>query len=315
VPLLLDLLQVAAEQRRGASAARWQKLEWEADQLASGLETRTRDEEDRLQSAKLTALAEFAAGAGHEINNPLAVISGQAQYLLGHEEWFPEEQGSGPRQALEGIIAQTRRIHGILRDLMLFARPGVPRPAWVDLPTLLGEATAGLADLAQQRRVRVEIGTPCDRLPIFVDVEQMRLVLSCLLRNAIEAAGPAGSGSSPTEGTAPTGWVRLVLIPPAPGSRVEVWIEDSGVGPAPAQRPLLFDPFFSGRSAGRGRGLGLPIAWRLARLQGGDVRLEPARVGEPTRFILSLPGSGPPAERESSCSPRGSPREQPRDAA
>jgi signal transduction histidine kinase len=313
VPLLVDLLRVAAEQRRQAHAERWQKLEREADELARGLEEQSRDEEDRLQSAKLTALAEFAAGAGHEINNPLAVISGQAQYLLGHQEWFPEQPGSGPRQTLEGIMAQTRRIHGILRDLMLFARPSVPRPVQVDVPTLLGEVAAGLAELAQQRRVRVEIGTPCDRLPVYVDLEQMRLALSCLLRNAIEAAGPGGCVP---EGTAYAGWVRLVLVPPAPGSPVEVWIEDSGAGPAPAQRPLLFDPFFSGRSAGRGRGLGLPIAWRLARLQGGDVRLEPARVGEPTRFVLSLPGSGPPAERGPLLgSPRASPREQPRDAA
>ena len=51
----------------------------------------------------------------------------------------------------------------------------------------------------------------------------------------------------------------------------------------------LFDPFYSGRTAGRGRGLGLPIAWRLAHLQGGDVRLDPPRRHEPTRFVLTLP--------------------------
>src|SRR5207253_265203 len=116
-----------------------------------------------------------------------------------------------------------------------------------------------------------------------VDVEQVRIALTNLLRNAIEA--------SPTEG-----WARLVLAPPMPGSPVEVVVEDSGPGPEPAQADHLFDPFFSGRSAGRGRGLGLPIAWRLARLQGGDVRLEPTRPGQPTRFVLTLPRpAGPDA--------------------
>ncbi len=66
-------------------------------------------------------------------------------------------------------------------------------------------------------------------------------------------------------------------------------MEDGGPGPDPAQRPALFDPFYSGRSAGRGRGLGLPIAWRLARQQGGDVRLDAAPPAGPTRFILTLP--------------------------
>ena len=55
-----------------------------------------------------------------------------------------------------------------------------------------------------------------------------------------------------------------------------------------AVRDHLFDPFYSGRSAGRGRGLGLSAAWRLARQHGGDVRFDAAAVGV-TRFVLSLP--------------------------
>ena len=50
----------------------------------------------------------------------------------------------------------------------------------------------------------------------------------------------------------------------------------------------MFDPFYSGREAGRGRGLGLSIAWRLARQLGGDVRFDDVS-GSPTRFVLSLP--------------------------
>jgi len=65
-------------------------------------------------------------------------------------------------------------------------------------------------------------------------------------------------------------------------------VEDSGPGPSSNQREHLFDPFYSGRLAGRGRGLGLPTAWRLAREHGGDVRFDPLPQG-PTRFVLSLP--------------------------
>ena len=65
------------------------RLEVEIDHLRLALEEQVQAEGERLHSAKLEALAEFAAGAGHEINNPLAVISGQAQYLLSHEaNWF-----------------------------------------------------------------------------------------------------------------------------------------------------------------------------------------------------------------------------------
>jgi signal transduction histidine kinase len=277
VPLLRDVLELAAENRRLREQTLHDHLEQEVDALHRALEEQVHGEARRLQTGKLASLAEFAAGAGHEINNPLAVISGQAQYLLSHEaDWFRGDAESAPRKALEAIVAQTRRIHGILRDLMQFAKPAPPCPGWVDLPALLGEVAAGLAELATQRRVRLELALQPERLPVYADAGQVRTALTCLLRNAIEAA-PAD------------GWTRLVLRRPVDGEPIEVAVEDSGPGPEADQRPHLFDPFFSGRTAGRGRGLGLPIAWRLAQLQGGDVRLDPPRRHEPTRFVLTLP--------------------------
>ncbi len=280
-PLLRDLLVLAIENRRHRHEALFGALEREVDEFHRTLEERACGEEERLQTAKLTALAELAAGAGHEINNPLAVISGQAQYLLGHEaDWFTGDTEKETARALHNIIAQTKRVHSLLRDLMLFARPAAPRPAWADLPTLLGEVAASLGELAQQRQVRVEVAPAPDRFPVYLDAEQVRTALVCLLRNAIEAVPPAG-------------WARLVLLGPA-GGMVEVAVEDSGPGPAAGLHAALFDPFYSGRSAGRGRGMGLPVAWRLARQQGGDLRLDPARPVGPTRFVLALPYELPP---------------------
>jgi two-component system NtrC family sensor kinase len=277
VPLLRDLLESAAENRRLRQQPLHDHLEHEIDALQRALEEQVHGETRRLQSGKLAALAEFAGGAGHEINNPLAVISGQAQYLLAHEkDWIREEAGDGPRKAMEAIVAQTRRIHNILRELMQFAKPAPPCPGWLDLPSLLGETAAGLGELAAQRRVRIEVALQPERLSVYADAGQLRSALTCLLRNAIEAA--------PTDG-----WARLVLRRPVEGADIEVLVEDNGPGPDASQRPHLFDPFYSGRTAGRGRGLGLPIAWRLAHLQGGDVRLDPPRRHEPTRFVLSLP--------------------------
>jgi two-component system NtrC family sensor kinase len=277
VPLLRDLLELAAENRRLREQPLHDHLEREIDSLHRALEEQVHGEAQRLQSGKLAALAEFAAGAGHEINNPLAVISGQAQYLLNHQsDWFRDEAEDAPRQALEAIVAQTRRIHNILRELMQFAKPAPSCPGWLDLPALVGEVAASLDELGKRRRVRIEVALQPERLPVYADAGQLRTALTCLLRNAIEAA--------PTDG-----WARLVLRRPAAGQAIEVAVEDSGPGPDPAQLPHLFDPFYSGRTAGRGRGLGLPIAWRLSHLQGGDVRLDPPRRHEPTRFVLTLP--------------------------
>ena len=90
-PLLIDLLHLAVENRRLRQTATRERMERDIDFLHGALAGQHAGEVERLKTQKLTALAEFAAGAGHEINNPLAVISGQAQYLLnrcaepGHE--------------------------------------------------------------------------------------------------------------------------------------------------------------------------------------------------------------------------------------
>src|SRR5207302_476622 len=86
-------------------------------------------------------------------------------------------------------------------------------------------------------------------------------------------------------------------------AHVEIVIEDNGPGPAALEREHLFDPFFSGRPAGRGRGLGLPTAWRLARQHGGDVRFMRPADG-PTRFVLTLPRANEPRGQEANLPER-----------
>lgn len=285
--LLPELLRLALENRRLADGTLVAGLERDLDHMQVALERQCSEEKERLQALKLAALAEFAAGAGHEINNPLAVISGQAQYILKQLELvdgpadeiddigaYLEHLKTTVQPSLHKIIGQTQRIHGILTGLMQFARPAPPRLQPVQLGTLVREVVESLRELARERAVKLVCPEPDVGPTLEADPAQLRVALSCLLRNAIEAA--------PSEG-----WAGLRVEKSGPGA-VAVVVEDSGQGPAPTVREHLFDPFFSGRSAGRGRGLGLPTAWRLARQQGGDVRLEAAPQG-PTRFVMTLP--------------------------
>jgi two-component system, NtrC family, sensor kinase len=224
---------------------------------------------DQVQAAKLAAVVEFAAGASHEINNPLAVISGQSQYLL------KRETDGGRRQALESIIRQTGRIHNILTDLMYFARPPAPRPERVELGQMLREIATAVGPLAGERDIAVEVGGLAGPLWIDADRKHLAIAIAALVRNGVEAAPPGG-------------WVRVTST--FRPHRLDLIVDDNGPGPDERARAHLFDPFYSGRAAGRGRGLGLPAAWRLAREHGGDVRYVPV-TGGPTRFVLSLPAA------------------------
>jgi signal transduction histidine kinase len=267
VPALTDRLRGAIEEGRQRGPIN-QALERDVDRLHALLVEERAAEEERIKAAKLAALAEFAAGASHEINNPLAVISGQSQYLLNSET--DEER----QQALQSIMRQVQRINAILTDLMQFARPGRAARHPLCLRQVVHAVTDELRSLAEERGVELRSEEVDLSARVLGDARQLQSALAALVRNGLEAATPDG-------------WVRI-RAERCRADSVDLVVEDSGPGPDPIQCQHMFDPFYSGRTAGRGRGLGLPTAWRLAREHGGDVRFVALPDG-PTRFVLSLP--------------------------
>ena len=134
-----------------------------------------------VDDAKLEALAEFAAGAGHEINNPLATISGRVQLLL-RDETDPER-----RRALATIGGQAYRIRDMIGDLMLFARPPRPEPAGWNLVEVVDTVVESLQETIAQHRLELTIDA-ADDVAIWADRTQLEVVISCLLQNSIEAS-------------------------------------------------------------------------------------------------------------------------------
>ena len=269
--LFVRLLRLSALSRRSQAAVWLAAAEDRVDQLTQLLGELRGEFDFELRDAKLAGLAEFAAGAGHEINNPLAIISGNAQLLLGKAD--AERQ-----KPLLTIIRQTKRIHDILQGTRHFARPPQPAPESVELARWLPGVLAPLQGEAEAKGLSLTTDLQgLDRaLSIVADPQQLRQALGHLVQNAIDAA-PKG------------GWVRVgVQVYPR---AVRLTVDDNGPGPTAEHVEHLFDPFFSGRSAGRGRGIGLSIAWRLAQLNGGDVRYTPRPDGA-TLFTLTVPHSG-----------------------
>jgi two-component system, NtrC family, sensor kinase len=269
VGLYVRLLSNTAHSRKAEAASIIAAAEERIDKLTELLTDLRREFDHELRDAKLGGLAEFAAGAGHEINNPLAVISGNAQLILG------KETDPGKQKALLTIIRQTKRIHDILQGTRHFARPPQPNVETVELARWLPGVVNSLSGEAEAKSISLttDLHAVHRSLCVKADNAHLRQALGHLIQNAIEAA-PKG------------GWVR-VGVDPLPRF-VRITVDDSGPGPEHEQLEHLFDPFFSGRSAGRGRGIGLSIAWRLAQLNGGDVRFTPKPDGT-TRFTLTLP--------------------------
>ena len=219
-----------------------------------------------LEAEKLESLAELAAGAGHEINNPLAIIGGRSQLLL-RDEQSPERQ-----RELALIVAQVRRANEMIADLRLFSRPPEPEPELFDLSQLVAQTMSEFADQAAQRSI--ELVRTGEETPVEIEADQVQIgvVLHAVIRNALEAIGREG--------------VIEILLRRTPGG-VEVCVADDGPGILPEERRHLFDPFYSARQAGRGLGFGLSKAWRIVTNHGGKIEVE-SEPGEGAAFSIKL---------------------------
>ena len=209
----------------------------------------------------------MAYGLSHELNNPLANIAGRARWLAELES-DPEK-----RQQLSIIVDQAMRGCEMIADLMLFARP----PAWVeadvDLAALL-EQLCQRARIAPQPRpvdITLDIEPPVRDSRLRGDPAALSEALWAVLRNALEAAQDAIA-------------VRLT----ASGDRLVIQIADDGPGLSPQALEAAFHPFFSGREAGRGIGLGLSKAQRIVSLCHGEINLRNGEHGG-CEVTISMP--------------------------
>jgi signal transduction histidine kinase len=227
-----------------------------------------------LEHARLQSLGELAYGASHEINNPLANISTRAQAMLAQES-DPEK-----RRMLSTINSQAFRAHEMIADMMLFARPPALVRQRLDLVALVDEVLAELQEDAHLQGSQIARHGSSDAVLVEADATQLATAIRAVCVNALEALVAQGQVH-----------VAVAQIEPAEQD-VQPWaritIHDTGPGIPPQIRPHIFDPFFSGREAGRGLGFGLPKCWRVITLHGG--RIDVASLErQGTTFTLDLP--------------------------
>lgn len=225
-----------------------------------------------VDAAKLSAMAEFAAGAGHEINNPIAVIAGRTQLLL-QGETHPQR-----RHELAIIHSQAMRVYEMIADMMLFARPPDPKFAACDLNALVSQVVEEIRPKAIERAVKLNVTVPNGPIVVQADVMQLSIAVRVVCDNALAAVDSAGQISI---------HLRRVTNDSANGDAI-VEISDSGAGIPDGVRPHLFDPFYSGRQAGRGLGMGLAKAWRIVKIHRGRIDVT-SQASRGATFSLVLP--------------------------
>jgi signal transduction histidine kinase/HD-like signal output (HDOD) protein len=238
------------------------------ERLAAANRTLTETQARLSEAQSMARLGELAAGAAHEMNNPLAVISGRAQLLCA--QLTAESQ----RGTAASIVEAARQLSDLITGLRLVASP--PRPTlapartqeWV--PEAVRRAAARVGAPADLVRVVIQGEPPPARL----DRELLTLALAEVVGNALQS------------GTREPVEVRVQMT--GSDSRLSISVIDKGTGMSARALQHAFDPFFSDKPAGRRTGLGLARARSIVELHAGEITLD-SRPGEGTTATITIP--------------------------
>ncbi|MFP5519470.1 MAG: ATP-binding protein [Bdellovibrionia bacterium] len=200
-----------------------------------------------MQNAKMAALGEMAGSVAHEINNPLAIISGHAQMI---KKDFIKEKHT-PEQTIEKadrILKTVERINSIVRGLKTFARSGENDPMLLEpLEDIIKDSISFCEERLRLKSIELRI-SEVPKIFLNCRKSQMAQVIVNLVANSMDAISDI-----------PEKWIQLdfeILE----NQKVKIYITDSGKGiPAEVAEKIMF-PFFTTKEVGKGTGLGLSIS-------------------------------------------------------
>jgi signal transduction histidine kinase len=226
-----------------------------------------------VQSEKLAAVGQLAAGIVHDIKNPLAVISGLTEELQENAA-----KDSAIATPLTQIRENAQRASGIVTDLLKFARQSDPEKRYQNVWDTVRTAVRLNDYLTRRANVRVVVDLTAKPVMTLYDAQQIEQVLVNLIQNAVHAMMPQGG--------------QLTLGARQTPPWVEIEVRDTGVGIPAKNVGRIFDPFFTTKPTGEGTGLGLSVSYGIVAQHQGqiDVRSE---VGRGSVFVVRLPLRSP----------------------
>ncbi|KPV54165.1 hypothetical protein SE17_05430 [Kouleothrix aurantiaca] len=265
-------------------------LERQHQELKAAYEKLRSTQAQLIQASKMASLGELVAGVAHELNNPLAII-------LGNAELLPEFSNEDDRRAVQQIIAATQRGRRVVQSLVTFARHDKIEFDWHSPSDLIER----VLDLRRSTFRTSDIGlhvTYESNVPrVWVDGPQIQQVVLNLLINAEQALRDRPNGQilidlyTATKPSAEPDVLPNLQRAPKEGigdGLVVIDVADNGPGLAPQVLNRLFEPFVTTRPPGQGTGLGLSICFGIVREHGGRIWAE-SELGIGTTISVALP--------------------------
>ncbi len=227
-----------------------------------------------LQSEKLAAIGQLAAGVMHEINNPLATIGACVAAI---DARLGAAADGTVREYLEIIDKEVDRCTRIVDGLLDFSRPKEAAPKRGTPVNDLVEQTLFLLKHHRLfRRITVDRELGADLPPVLANDEQMVQVLMALMLNGVDSMDEGGVLTIAT------------MVNPARSDEVAIEIRDTGHGIPAAVLPKIFEPFYTTKPPGRGTGLGLSICYGIVEQHRGRIEVD-SEPGLGSSFRIYLP--------------------------
>lgn len=244
---------------------------------ASLYETQTDRIKKMYRTDRLATLGELAAGAAHEIRNPLTAIRSTIQYL---SKDFKDDTVKS--EMVSELISEVERINKIVQGLLSFARPSLLNAAEVNIEQLINQTLLLVQTTLTKQQVEVQFEFFEENTNVLGDAEQLKQVFLNIMLNAIEAMG-----ANPPERQ------RTLIISIESGAHIStntrmllITFEDTGQGIEEKNLENVFNPFFTTKE--EGTGLGLAISYGVINRHQGEIEMN-STVGKGTTLVVKLP--------------------------
>jgi signal transduction histidine kinase len=232
-----------------------------------------RTQQQLVQSSKLAAIGELAAGVAHEINNPVTTILSMSSFWLSEQE---KDRPSCDPEDVKEVVAQAQRIAQVTSALLTFSRRQTLDIKPVPVDSLIDASLRQVEPLLRANEIRVRKDLQPGLPRILGDESSLIRALDNLIRNAVDAM-PRG------------GELQISVAPGNPsGDQIRLDVSDTGAGISRDVISRIFDPFFTTKEVGKGTGLGLSIVHGIVREHQGTISVE-SEPGLGTKFTILLP--------------------------
>jgi PAS domain S-box-containing protein len=236
-------------------------------------------QETLVQSGKLAALGELAAGIAHELNQPLTGIRGYAQEL--QELALPALKGSNVENestaSLREIISNVDKMAAIIGYLRSFVRKSTESYEFTQVHHAIEEALKMLSRQFASRGIRVERDFDPNLPEVYANPLQLEQVFINLATNARDAIEASGRGAG-------TIWISTRVN----GEMIEVSFRDDGAGMSEKTKSKVFNPFFTTKEVGKGMGLGMSLSYGILSKLQASIVVE-SELGKGAAFLIRIP--------------------------